>query len=139
MLSLVRELAFDCNSSQPWRPHGTRLQLQLSRLLGGVEQSDRGDKVGRLYPTTGGIQDTAQRTVHRRRPGYPNTEGDKVRRPMEVGPQRASIRADEYGPTNRSTVLPATYRAYALQCENVLHKVISGSTPNNSVQMHSAR
>ena len=37
VLSLVRELALDCNSSQPWKPHRTRLQLQLSRLLGGVE------------------------------------------------------------------------------------------------------
>ena len=64
VLSLMRELALDCISSQPWKPHGSRLQLQLSRLLGGVEQSDRGDKVRRLYPTTGGIQDTAQRTVH---------------------------------------------------------------------------
>ena len=35
--------------------------------------------------------------------------------------------------------LPATCRAYALKCENALHKVISGSTPNSSVQMHSAR
>ena len=66
VLSLM-QLALDCNSSQPWKHHGTRLQLQLLRLLGGVEQSDRCYKVGRLNPTTGGIQDTAQRTIHRRR------------------------------------------------------------------------
>ena len=94
----MRELALDCDSSQPWKPHGTRLQLQLSRLLGGVEQSDRGEKAGSLYPSTGGTQDTAQRSVHRRRLGYPNTEGDKVRRLMGVGPQRASIRSASTAP-----------------------------------------
>ena len=35
--------------------------------------------------------------------------------------------------------LPAAYQAYALKCENVLHKVISGSTPINSVQMPPVR
>ena len=113
--------------------NGTRLQLQLSRVLGGVEQSDRGDKAGRLYPTTGATHGTVQRTVHRRRLGHPNAKGDKVRRPMAFGPQRASMRAASTAPQNRSTVC----QAYALKCENVLHKVISGSTPINSVQMPS--
>ena len=98
VLSLVRELALDCNSSWPWKPHGTRLQLQLSRLLGGVEQSDRGDKVGRRYPTTGAIRGKAQRTVHRRRPGHPNTKGSKGPKPMEIGPERASVRAASTAP-----------------------------------------
>ena len=48
VLSLVRDLALDGNGSQRWKPHRTHLQLQLPRLLGGVEQGDRGDKAGRL-------------------------------------------------------------------------------------------
>ena len=35
--------------------------------------------------------------------------------------------------------LPAAYQVYVLKCENVLHKVISGSTPINSVQMTPVR
>ena len=36
-------LPFD-SSSRPGKPHGTCIQLQLSRLLAGVEQNDRSDK-----------------------------------------------------------------------------------------------
>ena len=36
-LSLVRELALDSSSSRSRKPHGTCIQLQLSRLLAGVE------------------------------------------------------------------------------------------------------
>ena len=76
-------------------PHGTRLQLQLSRLLGGVEQSDRGDKVRRLHPTTGAMHGKAQRTVDAALGTRTQNDGP---RPMEIGPQRASCS------TNRLTV-----------------------------------
>ena len=88
--------------SQPWKPHGTHVQLQLSRLLGGVEQCDRSNKAGRLYPTTGATHGTAQRTVHRRRTGHPDTKGNKGPRLMEIGPQRASLRAASTAPQIRS-------------------------------------
>ena len=130
VLSLVRELALDCNSSQPRKAHGTRLQLQLSRLLGGVEQSDRGDKVGRLYPTTGGIQHTAQRTVHRRRPGYPNTEGDKGRRQMEVGPQRASTRASSTAPQ----IVPPSASDLPSLCAEMRKRIAQGNFRLHSEQ-----
>ena len=51
VLSLVRELALDSSSPRPWKPHGTCIQLQLSRFLGSVEQNDRGDEVGEFHPT----------------------------------------------------------------------------------------
>ena len=40
----------------------------------------------------------AQRTVHRRRPGHPNTKRNEGQRPMEIGPQRASILAESTAP-----------------------------------------
>ena len=116
VLSLVR------NISLPRKHHGTHLQLQLSRFLGGVEQSDRGDKAGRHYPTTGAIHGTAQRTVHRRRPGYPKTKGDKGPRPMEIGPQRASIRAASTAPQ----IVPPSASGLPSLCPEMRKRVAQG-------------
>ena len=59
------------------KPHGTCIQLQLSRLLDGVEQSDRGDEVGEFHPTLGSVHGTTQQTFHRRCRWYPHAKGDK--------------------------------------------------------------
>ena len=122
VLSLVRELALDCNSSQPWKLHGTCLQLQLSRLLGGVEESDRSDEVGRLYPTTGAVHGKAPRTVHRRRPGHPNTEGGEGPRPMETGRQRASVRTTSTAPQ----IVPPSSSGLPSLCPEVRKRVAQG-------------
>ena len=44
-LSLVRELALDSCSPRTRKTHGTRIQLQLSQLLDGVECNDQGDEM----------------------------------------------------------------------------------------------
>ena len=112
LYSLVRELARD--SLRQWKPHGTCIQLQLAGLLGGVEQNDRGGKVGEFHPTLGAVHGTTQRPFHRRNNAWA--------RP------RKSFRR-----------LPAICQAYALRYENVLHKVISGSAPIAGLQLPPVR
>ena len=127
---LVRELAPDCSSPQQWNIHRTRLQLQLSRLLG---ESDRCDKVGEFHPTPGAVHGTTQRTFHRRCLWYPHAKGNTGTRPVEIRSQRVSMRKTGEAPHKSFHRLPAAYHAYALRCENVLHKVIIDATqPSNA-------
>ena len=94
VLSLVRELAFDCNSSQPWKPYATRLQLQFSRLLGLVvwskviEATRLGDFIQPLVPYM------ARHSGPSIDAGLGTRTRKEIRpRPVGMGPQRASIRA----------------------------------------------
>ena len=80
VLCLVRELALDSSSSRPRKPHGTCVQLQLSRLLAGPEQNDRGNKTGELHSVPGAIHGPAQRAFHLLEGrGWPTT--NSTRRP----------------------------------------------------------
>ena len=92
------------------------------------KQSDRGDKAGRHCPTTGAIHGTAQRTVHRRRPGHPNTKEDEGPRPMEIGPQRASPPSasglPSLCPEMRKRVAQGDFRLHShQQCSNASRSV----------------
>ena len=64
----------------------------------------------------------AQRTVHRRRPGHPNTKGDKGPRPMEIGPQRASIRAASTPPQ----IVPPSASGLPSLCSEMRKRVAQG-------------
>ena len=65
--------------------------------------------------------------------------GTRTRKESKYGDlwksDRSVLRYDRRARPHKSCHrLPATYRAYALRCENALHKAISGSTPSNSRQ-----
>ena len=62
----VRELALDSSSYRHRKPHGTCIQLQLTRRLAGVEQDDRGGKTGKLHSAPGAVHGPPQRAFHRR-------------------------------------------------------------------------
>ena len=104
----MRELALNSSSPRPWKPHGTSIQLQLSRLLGSVEQNGRGDEVGEFHRTLRAVHGTTQRTFHRRCPWYPHAKGGKGSRPVEVRSQRASIRTACTAPQ----ILPAAASSF---------------------------
>ena len=137
VLSLVRELALDGNSSEPWKPHGTHFQLQLSRLLGGVEQNEAsrlGDFIQPLVPNM------AQHSG----PSIDAALGTRTLKEIKGRGRwksdRSVLRYEQRQRPHKSFHhLPAAYQAHALKCDNVLHKVISRSTPINSVQMPSVR
>ena len=80
VLSLVRELARDSSSCRPKKFHGTCIQLQLSRLLAGVEQDDRGGRTGNLHSAPGALHGPTQRAFHRRCSQYSHTRQDKMTR-----------------------------------------------------------
>ena len=98
VLCLVRELALDSGSSHPRNPHGMCIQLQLSRLLGGVEQNDRSDEIGELHPAPGAIHGPTQRAFQRRCCRCSHTKGNKRSRLVEIRSHRATIRTTSAAP-----------------------------------------
>ena len=65
---------------------------------------------------------TPQRTVHRRRPGHPNTKGEKGPRPMETVPHRASIRAVSTAPQ----IVPPSANFLPSLCPEMRKRVAQG-------------
>ena len=126
-LFLVHELAHDSNSPQPLKPHDTCIQLQLSQLLG-----DQGDEVAGFSPAVSAVHGSG-----------PSIDDALVIRTRKEITNRGRWRSDRsvlryeqrtrpHKPFRRP---PAPCQAYALKCENVLHKLISGHTPIAGLQL----
>ena len=101
--------------------HGARLQLQLSRLLCGVEQSDRGDKVGRLIQPL--VPYMAQHSGRSIEAALGTRTRKEIKDRGRWKSDRSVLRYEQRARLHKSFHrLPAAYQAHALKLNEFLPK-----------------
>ena len=121
-LQLFRSPLLDSSSSRPRKPHGKCLQLQQSRLLGGLEIMIQATKLGNF------IKRLVPYMARHSGPSINAALGARTRKEVkDVGWWKSDCSVRATGAASQ-ILPPSSYQAFALRCESVLHEVISGSS-----------